>query len=312
MLENVTFNTLINQVVFTIDNTLKSKNYSPELKGYLYLICTGMILSYGDDYVEDIYNLLSTVSLKCEKELKNYSNNGYKLLEYINPTNHNYLSKLFDVSCSFPTITFNYELLYKDIDNSAIKTLEYLVHELNFILFNKNKKYSLINSIKVRYNYLRNDIDIDNEDVSTFNRVINVLQSEDIIKRILSLRDLDIKNRKFIEALNKFGNVDIEMYKFEGLDILVNLFRPLYRFKDMKEVIDNSIFYDNDTLEKEFDKVLGKNSYKNVCKDLNDLSNMVFMGKKDNCNYYALSTQYVAIRNDFVKRFISIKYLKHA
>ncbi len=312
MLENVTFNTLINQVVFTMDNTLKGKNYSPELKGYLYLICTGMILSYGDEYVEDIYNLLSTVSFKYEKELKNYSNNGYKLLEYINPTNHNYLSKLFDVSCSFPTITFNYELLYKDIDNSSIKTLEYLVHELNSILFNKNKKYSLASSIKIRYNYLRNDIDIDNDDANTFNRVINVLQSEDIIKRILSLRDLDIKNVKFVEALEKLALIDSEIYKFEGLDMLVNLFRPLYRFKDMKEVIDSSIFNDNDTLEKEFDKVLGKNSYRNVCKDLDSLCNMVVLSKKDNCNYYALSTQYVSIRNDFVKRFIDIKYLKHA
>ena len=310
MLENVNFNTLINHIVFTMDNLLKDKDYSPELREYLYLIAIGMILSYGDEYLEDIYNLLSTVRFRDEKEIRNYSNNGYKLLSYVNPTKHNYLSKLFDYTCTFPTISFNYELLYKEIDSSSIKTLEFLVHELNFILFNKNKKYSLVNSIKVRYNYLRNDLDIEDDEVDTFKRVFNVLQSEDVIKRILELRNVDIKNVKIKNALDKFTNIDSENYRFEGLDMLVNLFRPLYRFKDTKSFIDKSMFYDSDLLEDEFDKVLGKNSYRNVCKKLDSLNGMINNSKKGHNSYYALSVEYVAIRNNFVKKYIDIKYLK--
>ena len=309
MLESTDFNTLINHIVFTTDTLLKDRNYSPELRGYLYLIVTGMILSYGNDYIEDIYNMISTVKFRDEKELRNYSNDGYDLLSYVNPTNHNYLSRMFDYTCSFPTISFNYELLYKDIDSSNIKTLEYLVHELNYILFNKNKKYSLINSIKIRYDYLRNDLEVDDE-VSTFNRVFNVLQCEDIIKRILELRTLDIKNVKFKNVLDKFTDIDSEIYKFEGLDMLVNLFRPLYRFKDTKSFIDNSIFYDNDLIENEFDKILGRNSYKNVCKKLESLNGMLYNSSQS--SYYALSLEYVAIRNDFVKKYIDIKYFKKA
>lgn len=310
MLENVSFNTLINHIVFTIDTLIKDKDYSPELREYLYLVATGMILSYGDDYIEDIYNLISTVKFRDEKEIRNYSNNKFNVLSYVNPTNNNYLSKRFDYTYNFPIINFDYELLYKKIDSSCIKTLEFLVHELNYILFNKNKKYSLVNSIKVRYNYLKNDLDVEEDEVDTFKRVFNVLQSEDIIKRILELRNFNIKNIKVKKILDKLTYIDSDNYRFEGLDMLVNLFRPLYRFKDTKYFIDKSMFYDNDLLEDEFDKVLGKNSYKNVCKKLDSLNGMINNSEKGHGSYHALSIEYVAIRNNFVNKYINIKYLK--
>lgn len=310
MLENVSFNTLINHIVFTIDTLIKDKDYSPELREYLYLVATGMILSYGDDYIEDIYNLISTVKFRDEKEIRNYSNNKFNVLSYVNPTNHNYLSKRFDYTYNFPVINFDYELFYKKIDASCIKTLEFLVHELNYILFNKNKKYSLVNSIKVRYNYLKNDLDVEEDEIDTFKRVFNVLQSEDIIKRILELRNFDIKNIKVKKVLDKLTYIDSDNYRFEGLDMLVNLFRPLYRFKDTKYFIDKSMFYDSDLLEDEFDKVLGKNSYKNVCKKLDSLNGMINNSENGHGSYHALSIEYVAIRNNFVNKYINIKYLK--
>lgn len=306
MLDNLTFNTLINHIVFTMDNFLKDKDYSKELQEYLYLICTGMILSYGDEYIEDIYNLLSSVKFK---DINRKINNN--IFSYVNPTKHNYLNKLFNVKSNFPTICFDYELLYENIDSSSIKTIEYLVHELNYIFFNKKKRYSLIDSIKIRYDYYKNSIDIENDEDSTFNRVVNVLQSEDIIKRILELRNCNIKNKKFKKALDKLSNIDGDTYKFEGLDVLANLLRPLYKFKDTKTFIDKSMYDHSDLIEEEFDKVLGKNSYKRVCKSL-DLINGMISKDKGHYSYYALSLEYVAIRNDFVNRYINIRYLKKA
>lgn len=309
MLENTNFNTLINHIVFTMDILLKDKGYSDELKDFLYLIVIGMILSYGDEYMEDIYNMIATVKFKNNIDIRDYSDNRNKLLSYVNPTEHNYLSKLFDFNCNFPVISFNYELLYKKIDSSNIKTLEYLVHELNYVLFNKNKKYSLINSIRIRYDYYKNDIRLDreNEDISTFNRIFNVLQSENIVMKILELRDMNITNKKVNNALNKLSNIDRDTYKFEGMDMLVNLFRPLYSIPDTKKFIDKSIFYDIDLVEKEFDTVLGKNSYKNVCKKLDNLNGMIFNSKNGHNNYYALSLEYVFIRNNFVNRYLNTK-----
>ncbi|MGN1371016.1 MAG: hypothetical protein ACI4XM_01865 [Candidatus Coprovivens sp.] len=312
MLESIDFNTLINHIVFTMDSLLVNKDYPPKLRDYLYLIATGMILSYGDEYLEEIYKLLTTIKFTDEKEIDNYSNNGYKLLSYVNPTNHNYLSKLFDYSSTFPTINYNYVLIFKEINSSKIKTLEYLVHELNYILFNMNKKYSFMNSIKIRYNYLKNDLDVGDDKVNTFKRVLNVLQSEDIIKRVLELRNYEIKNVKFRNALSNFDNIDLDNYRFEGLDMLVNLFRPLYRFKDTKYFIDKSMFCDSDLIENEFDKVLGKNSYKNLCVKLDFLNDSINNSGKEMNSYYYLSLDYLDIRNNFVKRYIDIKYLNKA
>lgn len=306
MLESINFNTLINHVVFTMNTLLKNKDYDSELLEYLYLITTGMIMTYGDNYVEDIYTTISSVKFSNERNIKDYTSNS--LNYYINPTKHNYLNRLFNVNCTFPTIKFDYGILYKKIDASNIKTLEFLTHELNFILFNKNKKYSLVNSIKYRYNYYINSLDID-EYNNVINKIFNVLQSEEIIKNILKLRNIEITNKFFKNALDKFANIELDTYRFEGEDILTNLFRPLYNCSDFKYIATHSIYLDDDLLEKEIDSVLGKNTYKKVCKRLDNLSNMILLNNKFN-NSYVLSLEYVSIRNDFINKYINKKYLE--
>lgn len=306
MLESINFNTLINHVVFTMNTLLKNKEYNSELLEYLYLITTGMIMTYGDNYIDDIYTTISNVKFSNERNIKDYTDNNINY--YVNPTKHNYLNRLFNVNCTFPTIKFDYDLLYKKIDASNIKTLEFLTHELNFILFNKNKKYSLVNSIKYRYDYYMNSLDID-EDNNVINRIFNVLQSEEIIKNILKLKDINITNKVFKNALDKFTDIDLSTYRFEGEEILTNLFRPLYKYNEFKDIAINSIYLDDDLLEKEIDSVLGKNTFKKVCKKLENLNNMILLNNKFN-NSYDLSIEYVSIRNDFINRYISKKYIE--
>lgn len=306
MLESINFNTLINHVVFTMNTLLKNKEYNSELLEYLYLITTGMIMTYGDNYIDDIYTTISNVKFSNERNIKDYTDNNINY--YVNPTKHNYLNRLFNVNCTFPTIKFDYDLLYKKIDASNIKTLEFLTHELNFILFNKNKKYSLVNSIKYRYDYYMNSLDID-EDNNVINRIFNVLQSEEIIKNILKLKDINITNKVFKNALDKFTDINLSTYRFEGEEILTNLFRPLYKYNEFKDIAINSIYLDDDLLEKEIDSVLGKNTFKKVCKKLENLNNMILLNNKFN-NSYDLSIEYVSIRNDFINRYISKKYIE--
>lgn len=306
MLESINFNTLINHVVFTMNTLLKNKEYNSELLEYLYLITTGMIMTYGDNYIDDIYTTISNVKFSNERNVKDYTDNNINY--YVNPTKHNYLNRLFNVNCTFPTIKFDYDLLYEKIDVSNIKTLEFLTHELNFILFNKNKKYSLVNSIKYRYDYYMNSLDID-EDNNVINRIFNVLQSEEIIKNILKLKDINITNKVFKNALDKFTDIDLSTYRFEGEEILTNLFRPLYKYNEFKNIAINSIYLDDDLLEKEIDSVLGKNTFKKVCKKLENLNNMILLNNKFN-NSYDLSIEYVSIRNNFINRYISKKYIE--
>ena len=99
MLESINFNTLINHVVFTMNTLLKNKEYNSELLEYLYLITTGMIMTYGDNYIDDIYTTISNVKFSNERNIKDYTDNNINY--YVNPTKHNYLNRLFNVNFTF-------------------------------------------------------------------------------------------------------------------------------------------------------------------------------------------------------------------
>ena len=304
MIEKININTLVNHVVFTIDSILDNKDYPQELLDYLYLITIGMILKYGDEFINDIYAVMTCTKFNISSTL--YNETKY----YINPARNNYRTKWLDLAHDFPTINIKNELLFKKIDNSFVKTLEYLTYELNFILFNKNKRYSLTDLIRIRYDYYKNGL-VDEKSNYTIDKVFNLLSVEDIIKNILELRDENITNKKIVSCLNKLNNVDLTTYKVEGLDILVNLFRPLYKFDETKKLIKDNILLSNNIIEKEFDKVLGKNTYKNICKKLNDLE-VKFNNSIDNLNtnYYILSIEYIDIKNNFINKYINKKYLE--
>ena len=65
MINEESLNTLINQVIYSLDHLLKDKHYSQDILDYLYLITTGMIILYGDDLVDDIYDtILDTKIIK--------------------------------------------------------------------------------------------------------------------------------------------------------------------------------------------------------------------------------------------------------
>ena len=81
------------------------------------------------------------------------------------------------------------------------------------------------------------------------------------------------------------------------------------KYNEFKDIAINSIYLDDDLLEKEIDSVLGKNTFKKVCKKLENLNNMILLNNKFN-NSYDLSIEYVSIRNDFINRYISKKYIE--
>ena len=311
MLDSINFNTLSNTVIYTLDTLLASKKYPESLLNYLYLITLGMILNYGDEFIEDIYNTILFTNFTFE------NNNKYQIKEknnlyYKEPLNNNYLKKWFDLSTNLPTVKINNNLLFKIIGGSNIKTLEYLTSELNYILFNKHKKYSLKNIFKIKFDYFKNGLtEKKNQKYSeTIDKIFSTLQAEDIIKTIIKLKNYNIKNKKLKNALNMFPNIDINNYRIEGLDLLVNLFRPLYEIKEIKQLINKNILLENNIIEKEFDKILGKNTYKNICNKLNYL-NQLYEKNKEGLynNYFNFSLEYVFIRNEFINKYLNKKYL---
>lgn len=294
-------NNLTSHVVFTLDTLFKDKASSPELLDYLYLITTGMIITYGEKYLEDIYNVISNVKyISTDSEKKD-------LLYYQNPTNHNLKKETIDFN-NLATINYKYELNFQIIDSSPIKTLEYLTHELNANLFNKYKTISLKENLKVRFNYLTNNViplNLPKEHDNIINKIFNILETEEIIKEILLLKEENITNTKFKKALLLIKNSNPETYKTEGFDILANLLRPLYEQNNFKNIINSP--KERKLIEKEIDNVLGKNSYKEICQKIESLQ-LHLSNSNNNTNYYYLSLEYVAIKNDYLNKLINIKY----
>lgn len=303
MSKKITINNMINHVTFSVDSITKNKNYPKQLINQLYLIASGMILNYGEDYINDIYDTISRTDFIITNKGNLYDINKYS---FYNLERNNYLNKTIEIKDNLGNIDLKYNI-YVDIDNLApIKSLEYLTYELNYILFNKTTKLSLRENFKVRLDFLTkkfvaNTLN-DNNEAMTIDYLYNSLQTEDIIKNILGLHKEHIKNNDFLIALEPYNTIDKKRYCIGGLSILINLVRPVY--KDIKALVNS--FNRKKDIEREFDKILGKNTYKELCKKI-ELLNNYLSNSLDN-NYYFLASEYLAIRNNYINRYLKTKY----
>lgn len=308
MINGVSLNTIINQVVYSVDHLLEKKEYPQELLNYLYLIVAGMITTYGDTFVEEVYDTLLETSIKLPS--CSCDNLDTPLTFYENPTRNDYLYKNIDFTNSFSNLMFQYEMLFTTIDNSFIKTLEYMTYTLNTLLFHRKDKVSWQNNLKIRFDHFakRGCTFYDkNDSLKTIEKVFLVLQTEDIIKNILSFRNYTLVNPKFKEALEQLENISIDSYKMEGLDILVTLIRPIYEIKEMKAMINS--FEGTSLFEKEINKILGKNAFIQLASSIDSLNKMIQSSNTDQpILYYDLSMKYVYLRNNYINKFMQEKY----
>lgn len=308
MKNKITISTLINHVVTTIDLMFKDK-YPQYLLDYLYLITYGMILNYGDANIENIYDSLNDIEFDVDEMNRTYKYNFGSNYYFNDITNNNYLLKVYNFKDNSHDISHKYLLHYNKIDNSNIKTLEYLTYSLNLVIFDRIKKVSFYDNFKISFDFVIKGIKVDNlNNDSTINKIFNVLRTENIIKYILDIKNKKNSNKKFSNALKILDGIKKEIYSVEGLNILVNLFKPIYENEDTRVIVDS--LSDKYHIENEFDTVLGKNSYKNICKKTDDLNKMVNGCRYGNYqNYYELSTEYLKLRNNYINKYLKLKYI---
>lgn len=304
MINEDSFNTLINQVVYSLDHLLKNKDYSQEVLNYLYLITTGMILTYGDSFVEEIYDTI--LDTKIIKKPSLVTSLDY----YDNPINNNYLYKNVTKKVNTNYLTYEYGILFTEIDNSFIKTLEYLVYSYNKLLFHRKDKVSLKDNLLIQIDkFFHNGYSslIKKDSLKAIDKVILLLQGEDVIKRILKLKKVNIKNGKFKKALDSLKKIKESEYTIEGLESLVTLFRPIYNAKGMKEIINTHKGVS--LLEKEFNRILGRNAYLTLCNSIEFLDKKLsnLENEQDN-KYYDFATRYLILRNEFINKFLKLRY----
>lgn len=297
MINEESLNTLINQVIYSLNHLLKDKHYSQDILDYLYLITTGMIILYGDDLVDDIYDTI--LDTKIIKKPEYMVNSPTTLDYYINPIYNNYLFKNIK-SRNY----IDYGILFNKIDNSFIKTLEYMTYLFNNLLFHRHDKVSIKEHLYLQFERIfhGNTINMQKKDtLKTLDKVILLLQSEDIIKVLLNLRTFKIKNKKFRKCLDNLNNINVDLYKIEGLDSLVTLFRPIYNDKKVKELINSYKGMLN--FEKQYDLILGKNAFYNLVNNVEILDKLI---NEDNINgnYYKYAEKYLELRNNFINKYI--------
>lgn len=297
MINEESLNTLINQVIYSLDHLLKDKHYSQDILDYLYLITTGMIILYGDDLVDDIYDTI--LDTKIIKKPEYMVNSPTTLDYYINPIYNNYLFKNIK-SRNY----IDYGILFNKIDNSFIKTLEYMTYLFNNLLFHRHDKVSIKEHLYLQFEHIfhGNTINMQKKDtLKTLDKVILLLQSEDIIKVLLNLRIFKIKNKKFRKCLDNLNNINVDLYKIEGLDSLVTLFRPIYNDKKVKELINS--YEGMLSFEKQYDLILGKNAFYNLVNNVEILDKLI---NEDNINgnYYKYAEKYLELRNNFINKYI--------
>ena len=193
---NKEINTIVDNVILTIDNKFKGEDVPQNLLDYLYMSTIGLCISLGENYVDDIFSAINKVSFT-------------KKLDF--STDKKYL-----VLSSFGSnFEINYQFYIKDKKSGNINTLEFITKELINILCSDS-----------------NTNDLNDQLVG---EVLKNLEIEDTVNTIINLRDFEIENKKFKKAIKGFEDFNLDEYSVSGYETIVNLFRPLFKYAVLKD-----------------------------------------------------------------------------
>ena len=66
MLNTMTINPFINQIIFNINDLLSNKDIDQKICDYLYLVAIGLILKYGNDIEQDVYSIFKKIRIETK------------------------------------------------------------------------------------------------------------------------------------------------------------------------------------------------------------------------------------------------------
>jgi hypothetical protein len=287
MLNTATANSLVNEVVYTIDNLYKHKNVPQQLLNYLYLAFTGLLLNYGSKCVDELYKVLERIDFVYgEYSIYNtFSSEELNRIKEINLFDNFVYTRIngFEYSANL-NISYMFSFMVKS--DGDIEKLEFIVKEINNLF-------------------------LMNCDKSLLSKVIKTLQTENAIKSVFEFtKDFDIYNPKFVTAISYFKDFDYNNYVDSENEQIVNLYRPLYHFNYIKNLFNELVINGNSSeMSKDFDNILGKNSFTEMQNKITYIdyalhSNAV--GSK--ISHYELAKSYLNIRNNFIRKYIELKF----
>ena len=315
MSKNCNLPHILDQVVVDLESKLVDKINSPSIINCLYLVAASMISYYGEKHKFSVYNSIL--------------NTGYVIDDYsdfkITHTIRDVLSKsVCEYKCNDVMSVCNingndlsdfeayYTLFITNRSVSTLDILEGLIREINKIFLSKNNTFtSYDNDVLLRNGISDTNLSKSKQEnrCETINDVITYLQIEDILKEIKKLNYTGNN-----DDLNKLLN-DIKEYDMDNIILdcclpLVNLFRPLFDLDYVKNLLNINMYEGTiDNIKDEFDSVLGLGSFDRMSIKLDKLYYDFYHGHLDgNTNEYLISKDYVAIRDNFINKYIKKKY----
>ncbi len=287
MLNTASANSLVNEVVYTIDNLYKRKGVPQQLLNYLYLAMTGLLLNYGSKHIENLFEVLKRIDFVYgEYNIYNtFSSEELNRIKEINLFN-NFVYSSVDGFNYQANLNIRYKFCSMIRSDGDIEKLEFIVKEINN-LFLMNCDGSLLSAI------------------------IKTLQTENAIKCVFEFAsDYDIYNPHFITAINYFGKFDYNNYCDSDNEQIVNLFRPLYHFNYIKNLFNDIVVKGNASeLSQDFDNVLGQNAFLEMQNKINYIDYALKSNSVGNkISHYSLAKSYLNIRNNFIRRYIELKF----
>ncbi len=265
MVKSKPIDLITDNVVKVIDKRFLDNKVPQVLLDYLYLATTGLCISLGTKYVDDIFNAINNIVFV--KKIKIDTDKKYVVL----PT--------FDSD-----LKIKYQLYIKDISEGNIEILEFIIKEIVNIL--------CIGGINT---------DVNNKLIS---EVLKSLETEDVINILVNLHAYDFINTKFRDAIDCFKDLDRDYYSINSYANVVNLFRPLYKYESLKELlISNLINGHYENIYQEFDEVLGNNSFITMIESLRAINRKLM---RKNIPTYEIACSYLNIRNKFIQNYISL------
>ncbi len=323
MFDNETINSFADQIVMAVDDIFKDKKVSQELKDYLYLVVIGMTITYGTEYIGNIYKVLTDV-LFADNKIDLYSKVDKKLWPSLDdamakapnsPAFTAFQVEQVGIHFNLPVLNMKYFVCINDTVNpTEILLLEFLTHELNHILMSQKNTFTPEGgSVYLRNGLFKAKLTGNSNPVGNgigINEVINTLQTEDVIKAILQLNSYDIKNKKFRHVLDKLKNINVDNYSAVGYELLVNMFRPLYEEESVKKLFSKNVIEGNlSAIHGYFDTTLGTGAFSSMSTKLDDLYHLYVQNKiGKSISEFNFSSEVVYIRDSFIRKFLDKKF----
>ena len=309
----------IDNIVQDLECKLKDKVNSSDVSNCLFLVAASMISYYGENYKFCVYNSILNTNYILEDNTDFMYTHTLRdvLSKNIYEYNTNTVTSVCDIhnnhdSNDLGDFKANFTLFVTNRCVSDIDLLEGLIREINKIFLSKNQTF-LIDDDKIclRNGMYKKGITNSNNTDSrkTINDVITYLQIEDMLK-IMKNFEYNGNNNDLNKLLNSIKSYDMDNIVLDCCLPLVNLFRPLFDLDYIKKLLNVNMYEGTiDNIQEEFDSVLGDGSFDKMSRKLDKLYDDFYYGLfGGNISEYTISKEYVAIRDNFINKYIKKKH----